>query len=175
MDLKATFNMFKFSLTDEFVTIGKNAIPVQNITKIKYEEPSTLFDGFLFFCTENCPGDDVKDLQSAGKYGLHMVIISKKKHPEMKEIMDFFSDKVPVIKAREDFQKKAQEIRQEDPDIILCPKCNSKQVMYGNQKLSVGRAVVGGAMFGVAGAVLGGVSGKKVQFKCLKCGYTWKK
>lgn len=175
MELETKFSMFKFSLSDEFVKIGVNVIPVPSITKIKYEEPTMLLNGFLFFCTASCPGDDVRDLQSAGKHGLNMVIVTKKKLPEMKQIMDFFEPKVPVVRAVSDFVEKEKEVKSEDPDAILCPKCHSKQIMYGNQKVSIGRAVVGGALFGAAGAVLGGVSGKKVEFKCLQCGHTWKK
>lgn len=58
--------------------------------------------------------------------------------------------------------------------IACCPKCGSTSISYSTQKLSVGRAIIGGAAFGGAGAVLGGLSSKKGVVKCLNCGHSWK-
>lgn len=55
-----------------------------------------------------------------------------------------------------------------------CPKCGSTSISYTNKKLSLGRAVVGDAVAGPAGAVLGGLSSKKGYAVCLKCGKQWK-
>lgn len=55
-----------------------------------------------------------------------------------------------------------------------CPKCGSTSIQYTNKKLSVGRALVGDAVAGPAGAVLGGLSSKKGYAVCLKCGKQWK-
>lgn len=56
---------------------------------------------------------------------------------------------------------------------IRCSKCGSNQLTAGGKKLSVGRAVVGGALLGGVGAVLGGVTSKKVMITCLNCGNRW--
>lgn len=58
--------------------------------------------------------------------------------------------------------------------VSYCPKCHSTSLTYQNKKLSLGRAVTGGVLFGGAGAVLGGLSSKKGYIKCLSCGHKWK-
>lgn len=57
---------------------------------------------------------------------------------------------------------------------VKCPKCGSTSISYQNKKLSLGRAIVGDAVAGPAGAVLGGLSSKKGYAVCLKCGKQWK-
>lgn len=57
---------------------------------------------------------------------------------------------------------------------VRCPKCGSTSISYTNKKLSLGRAVVGDAVAGPAGAVIGGLSSKKGYAVCLKCGKQWK-
>lgn len=58
--------------------------------------------------------------------------------------------------------------------ISHCPKCRSTQITYGGSRISLGRAVVGGAVAGPAGATLGGLTGKKGYAVCLNCGKRWK-
>lgn len=58
--------------------------------------------------------------------------------------------------------------------IPYCPKCHSTVLTHHNKKLSVGRAVTGGVLFGGVGAVLGGLTSKKGYVKCLNCGHKWK-
>jgi Zn finger protein HypA/HybF involved in hydrogenase expression len=55
-----------------------------------------------------------------------------------------------------------------------CPKCKSTSITYTNKKLSIGRTIVGGAILGAPGAVLGGLSSKKGYAVCLNCGKRWK-
>lgn len=55
-----------------------------------------------------------------------------------------------------------------------CPKCRSTQITYGGNRISLSRAVVGGAVAGPAGATLGGLTGKKGYAVCLNCGKRWK-
>lgn len=58
--------------------------------------------------------------------------------------------------------------------VPYCPKCHSTSLTYQNKKLSFGRAVTGGVLFGGVGAVVGGLSSKKGYIKCLNCGHKWK-
>lgn len=70
--------------------------------------------------------------------------------------------------------------------IPFCPKCHSTNLTYisKRKRLSLGRAVVGGAIGSVAGplgtaagATMGGLSSNKLKkgtVKCLNCGHTWK-
>lgn len=61
----------------------------------------------------------------------------------------------------------------EEEKIAKCPKCRSTSISYLN-KVSVGRAIIGGALAGSEGAVLGGLTGKKGYAVCLNCGKRWK-
>jgi hypothetical protein len=58
--------------------------------------------------------------------------------------------------------------------IAKCPKCHSTSIAYDTKKLSISRAVVGNAVAGAPGAVLGGLSSKKGYAVCLNCGKRWK-
>ena len=91
-------------------------------------------------------------------------------------------------KKQEEKQYQKDRIKQlEREHIPYCPKCKSTNLTYvsNRKKLSLGRAVVGGAIGGVltgglgaaAGATMGGLSSdkqKKGTVKCLNCGHTWK-
>lgn len=57
---------------------------------------------------------------------------------------------------------------------VRCPKCNSTSLSYDSKKVSVGRAIVGNAVAGPTGAIIGGLSGKKGYAVCLNCGKRWK-
>lgn len=61
-----------------------------------------------------------------------------------------------------------------------CPACNSKNYLVVSKKknntgqFSVGKALVGTALLGTAGAIIGGMSGKKkvvIKMRCKDCGY----
>ncbi len=63
--------------------------------------------------------------------------------------------------------------KQKSPEKIICPKCNGDQLTADGKKLSIGRAIVGNAVAGPVGAILGGSSSKKVKITCLNCGHSW--
>lgn len=80
-----------------------------------------------------------------------------------------------VSKKKEEKQYQEERLKQLKRDSIpYCPKCQSTSLTYQNKKLSVGRAVTGAVLFGKEGAILGGLSSKKGEVKCLNCGYKWK-
>ena len=61
---------------------------------------------------------------------------------------------------------------------IKCPKCGSldfEAVASSNKPLSLGKAAVGGMLFGPLGAVGGAMLGNKgkTTFVCHNCGNTW--
>ncbi len=66
----------------------------------------------------------------------------------------------------EDYSSKA--------NTVHCPKCRSTSISYDTKKLSVGRALVGDALAGPTGAIIGGLSSKKGYAVCLNCGKRWK-
>lgn len=59
-------------------------------------------------------------------------------------------------------------------NLVKCPRCRSTSISYDTKKLSIGRALVGDAIAGAPGAVLGGLSSKKGYAVCLNCGKRWK-
>jgi len=74
--------------------------------------------------------------------------------------------------AEEEKLKKAAEL--ELNSTAKCPLCGSTSLSYSTKKLSIGRAIVGGAIAGETGAILGGLSGKQGYLVCMNCGHKWK-
>lgn len=96
----------------------------------------------------------------------------KQKGKEMGSF-DYQMKKINDRKAKKK-EEKAKLKELDNQGIPYCPKCHSTHVQFIVKKLSVGRAVVGGAIAGPTGAILGGLSSKKGKLKCLKCGHSWK-
>lgn len=59
-------------------------------------------------------------------------------------------------------------------NVVKCPKCGSTSIQYTTKKLSLGRSLVGDAVAGPVGAVLGGLSSSKGYAVCMNCGKKWK-
>ncbi len=173
MEIKIKSMLLTSTVTDTEIIIAKNRLPIESVCEVRYWEPNALMNGFLFFATEQCPGKDVQTPQDAAKYPYNVIFFKKKQKDDMQKIMDFFSDKVPVVNSVSAFTSEEKQLKNQD--IIYCPKCHSTQIFCGSERFNTGRAVVGGALFGAAGAAIGGVTGKKLEFKCMKCGHTWKK
>ncbi|AJA50054.1 hypothetical protein CPAST_c40250 [Clostridium pasteurianum DSM 525 = ATCC 6013] len=102
----------------------------------------------------------------------------KRKRDEMLDAMHPFSGSKKRLE--KEYQKERLEQLKKD-HVPFCPKCRSTNITFVTKKLSLGRAVVGGAIGSVAGplgtaagATMGGLSSKKGKVKCLNCGHTWK-
>ena len=80
--------------------------------------------------------------------------------------------------AQQQFEKQRQRLVKEQEKVYRnmakCPRCGSTSLSYDTKKLSIGRALVGDAIAGAPGAVLGGLSSKKGYAICLNCGKKWK-
>lgn len=80
--------------------------------------------------------------------------------------------------AQQQFEKQRQRLAKEQEKVYRnmakCPRCGSTSLSYDTKKLSIGRALVGDAIAGAPGAVLGGLSSKKGYAVCLNCGKKWK-
>lgn len=63
-------------------------------------------------------------------------------------------------------------IRQERK--IVCSKCGSSQIAYQKQGFGLGKAVVGVAATGGAGALAGFINSNKGWNVCQRCGHQWK-
>lgn len=121
--------------------------------------------------------------------------LKEQRKQERNEIREYYTFKALGEREKQKIEdKKAEKQYQKDRIIQLkrehapyCPKCKSTSLTYisKRKKLSLGRAVVGGAVGGVltgglgaaAGATMGGLSSNKMKkgtIKCLNCGHTWK-
>ena len=104
--------------------------------------------------------------------------IEKIKHPNGKQWI--WEKEIEEQKRKEQvryekLQKKV--VEQQDSmyrNMAKCPRCGSTSISYDTKKLSIGRALVGDAIAGAPGAILGGLSSKKGYAVCLKCGKRWK-
>lgn len=109
--------------------------------------------------------------------------LERKKNDMLDAMHPFTGSKKRLEK---EYQKdRLQQIKRDH--VPYCPKCHSTNLTYiaKRKRLSLGRAVVGGAVGGAltggigaaAGATMGGLSSnkmKKGKVKCLNCGHEWK-
>jgi len=56
---------------------------------------------------------------------------------------------------------------------VACPKCRSTQIAGRNRGFGFGKAIVGLALVGGAGLLVGGIGSSKVVVSCLRCGHSW--
>lgn len=92
--------------------------------------------------------------------------------PHSKNGTPIWNTKNPSITKKGQIKEKVKENKANG--IACCPKCGSTSINYSTKKLSLGRALLGGATFGSTGAIIGGLSSKQGVVKCLNCGYSWK-
>ena len=59
------------------------------------------------------------------------------------------------------------------PKCPKCPKCGSTSISADKKGYGIGKGVVGAAVAGPLGLVLGNAGAKKVRITCLACGYHW--
>lgn len=104
--------------------------------------------------------------------------IEKIKHPNGKQWL--LDKEIAENKRMEEIQeqKLQKKVLEQQASVLRnmakCPRCGSTSISYDTKKLSVGRAIVGDAVAGPTGAILGGLSSKKGYGVCLKCGKRWK-
>ena len=104
--------------------------------------------------------------------------IEKIKHPNGKQWL--LDKEIEENKRMEEIQeqKLQKKVLEQQASVLRnmakCPRCGSTSISYDTKKLSIGRAIVGDAIAGSTGAILGGLSSKKGYGVCLKCGKRWK-
>ena len=104
--------------------------------------------------------------------------IEKIKHPNGKQWL--LEKEIEENKRMDEIQEqKLQKKVLEQQESVLrnmakCPRCGSTSISYDTKKLSIGRALVGDAIAGAPGAIMGGLSSKKGYAVCLNCGKRWK-
>lgn len=104
--------------------------------------------------------------------------IEKIKHPNGKQWL--LDKEIEENKRMEEIQeqKLQKKVLEQQASVLRnmakCPRCGSTSISYDTKKLSVGRVLVGDAIAGPTGAILGGLSSKKGYGVCLKCGKRWK-
>lgn len=90
------------------------------------------------------------------------------------EIYDTFGGDTSAKRVEKKQEEKRHLKQLKKEKIPFCPKCHSTSITFSTKKLSIGRALVGNAVAGPAGAVLGGLSSGKGYAVCLNCGKRWK-
>ena len=73
---------------------------------------------------------------------------------------------------------KADEVRERHMNLNTdptprCPRCGSTSISANKKGYGIGKGVVGAAVAGPLGLVLGNAGAKKVRITCLACGYQW--
>lgn len=170
-------------------TIGKDLeITLKSINNISYTEGLSNKAGILTINFTNTNGEDKKedivfnyvynDIVKDVVIGIsnylqnpdEALVINKK------EKVGFFKQINMENQKNIDDKNKEKErlLDLKKQGIPYCPKCKSTSLTTTNKKLSLGRAAVGGALLGGAGAVLGGLTSKKVELFCMNCGYKFK-
>jgi len=174
-------------------TIGKNLeILIKNITDISYdkgnmnkngnihirwtnEDGKSLEEDVMFRCFSN----DIVE-ESVNSIVTHLKNLNEPLIIKESEKTSFFGQLNKETREQIDNKvtdKLKEKIKLEELEkqgIPYCPKCHSTSISTTNKKLSLGRAAVGGVLLGKTGAIIGGLSSKKVQVVCLNCGYKWK-
>ncbi|MDU7213018.1 hypothetical protein [Clostridium sp.] len=174
-------------------TIGKDIeIPLKNVNDISYTEGMSNKAGFLYIYFIN-GNEEVKKEEIPFNYVYNDIveevvrgILNHLKNPdealviEQKEKVGLFKQvnkeakKQSIEKAEQKKEEKERLLKLQKEGIPYCPKCHSTSLTTTNKKLSVGRAAVGGALLGGTGAILGGLTSKKVELLCMNCGHKFK-
>lgn len=174
-------------------TIGKDIeIPLKNVNDISYTEGMSNKAGFLYIYFIN-GNEEVKREEIPFNYVYNDIveevvrgILNHLKNPdevlviEQKEKVGLFKQvnkeakKQSIEKAEQKKEEKERLLKLQKEGIPYCPKCHSTSLTTTNKKLSVGRAAVGGALLGGTGAILGGLTSKKVELLCMNCGHKFK-
>lgn len=58
-------------------------------------------------------------------------------------------------------------------DEIRCPKCGSTQLTANKKGFGLGKALIGGVIFGGVGLLGGFLGSNKIKITCLNCGHSW--
>lgn len=186
----------KISISDKNIiiskTIGKNLeILLEDITYIDYEEGNIKWNGsiriewfsegkslsekIMFRYLNN---DIVKEFVNGVKNYLNnpneSLKINEKEKIGIFQQLNKESKEQMEGKAREKAKVKEKTDNLKAQGIPYCPKCYSTSLTTADKKLSIGRAAVGGALLGGTGAILGGLTSKKVELLCMNCGHRFK-
>ena len=174
-------------------TIGKDKeIPLTEITNIDFEKGTMSKNGTITIEWNNINGklseesiifrysnnDIVEEIVKAIVRYLEepekgLVINKKEKISFFQQVNIEAKNEVKIkLDLKNEEKERLAKIKREK--IPYCPKCKSTNLTTTNKKLSVGRAVVGGALLGGVGAVLGGLTSKKVDLLCMNCGRKFK-
>lgn len=191
-------------MAEEFnVSDSRNSRIIKNSDKVKiYSKGKLLYDGP--YKDVHIIGMSSGNMFSSEKisFGFPGKVFQMDFYPQNKQdsinLKEVFSDKVREHEQseahfKEKYKKEKQERKEQraresaelreslqraqsifdNSSVAKCPKCRSTSISYQN-KVSVGRAIIGGALAGSEGAVLGGLTGKKGYAVCLNCGKRWK-
>lgn len=75
--------------------------------------------------------------------------------------------------ATQEIIQEQREKQQVENNTLHCPACKSTQVTAKTKGFRLGKALLGGALFGGVGLLGGAVGSNETRLVCLKCGYEW--
>lgn len=98
----------------------------------------------------------------------------KGKYSNLKQnIDDLFGDWLRVERKRK--KEKRGESKMAKEFKIVCPNCGSDQIVANKKGWDPKKAVTGGLLFGIGGALIGGMgSSNDITITCLACGKKFK-
>lgn len=111
------------------------------------------------------------DISDISKVSLFEQISTENKHKQEERVLKKEGQE-PRKSKREEQKERLQQLKKDK--VAYCPKCTSTSLTTTNKKLSIGRAIVGGVLLNGTGAILGGLTSKKILKVCLNCGHRWK-
>lgn len=171
-------------------TMGKDIeIPLIKIANIDYEKGTMSKNGTIKIEWNNIDGKLLKesiifrcfsnDLVEEAVNGILRFLENPEEDLEInkKEKIGVFQQiniETENPKPKKADEEKERLLRLKKEGIPYCPKCKSTSLTTTNKKLSVGRATVGGVLLGGAGAILGGLTSKKIELLCMNCGNKFK-
>ena len=147
----------------------------------------------VMFCTQ-CGKENASDSKFCGYCGNSFTsfVTTTEDGKTTKEDMDLAYYKASLQMQQQELWMREQELtearkqseqqreqlrlqRKQYRDMMKCPRCGSTS-LSGNQKgYSVGKGLVGKAMFGPVGLLAGSIGSGKVVITCMRCGHKFKK
>lgn len=124
-----------------------------------YKNNKGSFFPFLHDDTSICPDCHSEGLVDSALTGMEIITLGEITHD------DKFIKAMDDLKRKDiiEFESRMAQFRKQEENAPKCPTCGSTNI----EKISVGKKVVGGAMFGLFS------SNVRKSMHCKNCGYKW--
>lgn len=169
---------FKGSLSKVIVN-DDGAITIQQIIKVNFHL-NDISRVDLILATFFLPGNFTFTLLNGKKHIVNFNINHNKTFEELYDSLVEFGIEEhsrSIVKTKNEIKREEkiatkQRIEENRKNAIACcPKCGSTSLSAHKKGFGIGKAIVGGAVFGPFGLVGGNINAKKVRVTCLNCGH----